>query len=305
MLNSIFFVCNPFLLNLIMIQSKPLLIGHRGSGTDASKNSEKYTENTICSFKQAIDNGADGVEFDVHVLRDGMVVVFHNFTIMHDGKQKFLHEMTYSQFIAAANALLDNSPEDKKSQPFSFKLDSVLQILIPKKIIINIELKYPDQSVIDNIKPTHVLSHDKYITSILSTPGVLCPSLLFSSFDLELLLRFKSHVGSYFKLNLLYLRDLKFSGSLSDLLVKDSFNNVSFCQAIEKSISNKFLGVVLNIDSITENMQLLLDFIASFRLKVFFYGEKLNMPDFVKEFSKIKVGGIIVDDVESAKKSLE
>lgn len=49
----------------------PLLIGHRGAA--AAK-----PENTLASFRHALATGADGVELDVHVTRDGVPVVFHD-----------------------------------------------------------------------------------------------------------------------------------------------------------------------------------------------------------------------------------
>ena len=38
-------------------------------------------ENTILSFLKAATNHSDFVEFDVHVTRDGVVVVHHDFDI--------------------------------------------------------------------------------------------------------------------------------------------------------------------------------------------------------------------------------
>ncbi len=39
-------------------------------------------ENTLPSFRMAIDMGVDGVELDVHMTRDGgEVVVIHDFTV--------------------------------------------------------------------------------------------------------------------------------------------------------------------------------------------------------------------------------
>ena len=48
-----------------------LVIGHRGCGAGA-------TENTLFSFRRAIELGADGVELDVRSTADGMVVVHHD-----------------------------------------------------------------------------------------------------------------------------------------------------------------------------------------------------------------------------------
>jgi glycerophosphoryl diester phosphodiesterase len=49
----------------------PLVIGHRGAAAVAP-------ENTIVSFKRAMMDGADGIEFDVRLARDGVPVVIHD-----------------------------------------------------------------------------------------------------------------------------------------------------------------------------------------------------------------------------------
>jgi len=45
--------------------------GHRGA-------SAAYPENTLASFEAAIRDGAEGIESDVHVSRDGVLVMFHD-----------------------------------------------------------------------------------------------------------------------------------------------------------------------------------------------------------------------------------
>lgn len=50
---------------------KPLVIAHRGA-------SWELPENTIAAFERAIEMGADFVEFDVRVTRDGELVIAHN-----------------------------------------------------------------------------------------------------------------------------------------------------------------------------------------------------------------------------------
>jgi hypothetical protein len=51
-------------------------IGHRGSGASRVQG-HSVRENTLLSFEQAALNLADFVEFDVHLSRDGEVVVHH------------------------------------------------------------------------------------------------------------------------------------------------------------------------------------------------------------------------------------
>lgn len=51
--------------------SSPLIIGHRGAAAVAP-------ENTLVSFKRALKDGADGIEFDVRLASDGVPVVIHD-----------------------------------------------------------------------------------------------------------------------------------------------------------------------------------------------------------------------------------
>lgn len=56
---------------------KPLNIAHRGGAG-------LRPENTLAAFAHALDLGVDGFELDVHVARDGTVVVFHDDAIKPD-----------------------------------------------------------------------------------------------------------------------------------------------------------------------------------------------------------------------------
>ncbi len=51
-----------------------LILGHRGY-------SARYPENTLLAFREAVKAGADGVELDVRLTRDGEVVVIHDPTL--------------------------------------------------------------------------------------------------------------------------------------------------------------------------------------------------------------------------------
>ncbi|MBI5652332.1 MAG: glycerophosphodiester phosphodiesterase [Chloroflexi bacterium] len=50
---------------------KPLIIGHRGASAVAP-------ENTLAAFKRAFELGADGIELDVTLTKDGVPVVIHD-----------------------------------------------------------------------------------------------------------------------------------------------------------------------------------------------------------------------------------
>ena len=52
----------------------PLIYGHRGASGYAP-------ENTLEAFRLAMDMGADGFELDVHLSRDGELIVIHDETV--------------------------------------------------------------------------------------------------------------------------------------------------------------------------------------------------------------------------------
>ncbi|HKR23377.1 MAG TPA: glycerophosphodiester phosphodiesterase family protein [Pyrinomonadaceae bacterium] len=71
--------------------STPLIIAHRGASAVAP-------ENTIAAFQAAIDAGADGIEFDVRLSRDGVPVVIHDETLNRThGMRRRVGEMTLDE----------------------------------------------------------------------------------------------------------------------------------------------------------------------------------------------------------------
>lgn len=103
---------------------KTLNIGHRGA--------KAYEpENTILSFKKALELNADGVEFDVHVCKSGELVVIHDFTV----------DRTTDGSGAVADLTLNELKNLHIEGRFEIPtLDEVL-VLFQKKHLINIELK--------------------------------------------------------------------------------------------------------------------------------------------------------------------
>ena len=53
---------------------RTLVFGHRGAMADAPMN-------TMAAFQLAVEQGADGVELDVHLSKDGYIVIVHDFTV--------------------------------------------------------------------------------------------------------------------------------------------------------------------------------------------------------------------------------
>lgn len=79
----------------------PVVIGHRGFGHGVI---DGYTENTLDSYRAAVDQGAPWVEVDVRRSRDDRLVVHHNPTT-DDGA--FIVERDTAELAAGGMATLD------------------------------------------------------------------------------------------------------------------------------------------------------------------------------------------------------
>jgi len=68
-----------------------LVIAHRGA-------SGRAPENTLASFQAALDIGVDGIELDVHLSRDGQLVVIHDANLKRTTNgQGLVHEHTLAE----------------------------------------------------------------------------------------------------------------------------------------------------------------------------------------------------------------
>ncbi|WP_453991403.1 glycerophosphodiester phosphodiesterase [Bacillus nitroreducens] len=114
------------------------IYGHRGA-------KGSYPENTLLSFKKAIEQGVDGLELDVHLTKDGEVVVIHDEaldrTTNGSGWIKDLTLAEIKQYSAGKKFThLDKYEKSWDSEQVP-TLQEVLELLAPFQIELNIELK--------------------------------------------------------------------------------------------------------------------------------------------------------------------
>ncbi|KAF1679696.1 glycerophosphodiester phosphodiesterase [Bacillus mexicanus] len=108
------------------------IFAHRGA-------SGQYPENTMLAFEKGIEAGADGIELDVQLTKDGRIVVIHDEkldrTTTLDG---FVKDTVYDVIkTASAAARYDRTYRDIKVP----LLEEVLSWADKKDFLINIELK--------------------------------------------------------------------------------------------------------------------------------------------------------------------
>ncbi|CRH04071.1 glycerophosphodiester phosphodiesterase, putative [Plasmodium relictum] len=86
-----------------MKTEKITIVGHRGCGSSEAGGTSVYPENSLFSFKKAVDLKIDGIELDVWLTKDNEVVVIHGaydgligYTLLYDEKMKgkYIEELT-------------------------------------------------------------------------------------------------------------------------------------------------------------------------------------------------------------------
>jgi len=237
------------------------IYAHRGSRGS-------FPENTMLAFEKAIFSGADGIEFDVHLTKDGEVVVIHDATLDRTTTGTgYIKDFTLEKLNhLSAGAKFT----EFKNYEFSWDLEriptlkQVLELCLPYNIFLNIELKtyeitYPDIEE----KVLQVVRDLRYPDDLV----------IYSSFHLPTLVRLKKLdpkiklawlVENFVPKPLEYLEEMSW----------DSFH-------IDKKIVLKYLTYYKNIAS---------------NLRVWTVNEPLEM----KQLLKTKVDAIITDYPEIA-----
>jgi len=95
----------------------PLIIGHRGAKGIAP-------ENSLSGFKKAVELGIDGVELDVHLTKDGKLIVIHDIDLKRlTGLRIPIKQLTFKElkkydiskfFTKNQEKIMEKLPEEKK-----------------------------------------------------------------------------------------------------------------------------------------------------------------------------------------------
>jgi glycerophosphoryl diester phosphodiesterase len=93
---------------------RPLVYAHRGGAA-------LRPENTIAAFDHGLSLGADGLEFDVHLSRDGVVVVHHDSTLERTTSARGLLSTHTADELAAIDAGHWFRGEDDRAVHFPFR----------------------------------------------------------------------------------------------------------------------------------------------------------------------------------------
>ena len=159
-----------------MNKTQPLIIAHRGASALAP-------ENTLASFRKAIEHVAEGIEFDVRLSKDGVPVVFHDSKLSRicgtDQKVSSLNLNQLNEFDIGSwfnkkyPMLANASFADERIK----SLVETLEFLADYKGVIYVELKCKEDAVKDLTKA---------VCEIIKTSPLLS-QIIVKSFNLDAL----------------------------------------------------------------------------------------------------------------------
>ena len=185
-----------------------LLIAHRGANKIAP-------ENTIKAFQKAIDLKADYVEFDIHMSKDGKIVIMHDEnTARTTGHKGIIREMTLAELKK-----LDCGEGEKIPT-----LDELIEIA-KGKISLQLEIKAPGTA--------------KKIVDILRKADLI-ESTIISSFDHDELLKVQK-IEPKLKLAALII------GVKKNKTIKEAIEHQFYAiHPLYRFVNNKFLEIAHN-----------------------------------------------------------
>ncbi len=133
----------------LLESNRVLVIGHRGAFYEAP-------ENTMLSFRKAVELGADMIEFDVRMCKSGEIVVIHDADVRRtsDG-EGFVREMTLEELRKLDFGEGERIPT----------LEEVLKFA-KDRVYVNIEIKEPD--IVEKVVKL-VEKHDMVESVIISS----------------------------------------------------------------------------------------------------------------------------------------
>ena len=147
---------------------RPLLLAHRGF-------SGQYPENSPLAFQMAVEKTCvDGIESDVHISKDGKLIVFHDASVERTSNGTgFIRDMTYDE-------LLELDIGAWKSPAFAgqhiWTLGQLLDFCKETKLLLNLELKNYEvfyegleQRVIDEVC-ARKMQEQVFVSSFNHTP---------------------------------------------------------------------------------------------------------------------------------------
>ncbi|XP_061609026.1 glycerophosphocholine phosphodiesterase GPCPD1 isoform X1 [Phyllopteryx taeniolatus] len=295
-------------------KGRVLNVGHRGAGSTQAAKHHRVRENTIASFKSAAKHGAAYVEFDVHLSKDAVPIVYHDLTCCISTKKKKndhvlelievpVKDLTFDQLqllkLAHVTAMkgsdlkdvLEDEDEIDEHQPFP-SLSQLFQAL-PEHVGFNIELKWICQMK-DGSWESNMSSYfnmNKFIDIILSC--VLRKGgkrrVVFSCFDPDVCSMVRRKQNKYPILFLTQGISEKYP-ELMDIRCQTTEIAMSFAQ------SEDILGISAHTEELLTNVSLIGEAQAK-GLVVFCWGDDNNEHENRRKLREQGIDGLIYDRI--------
>uniref|UniRef100_A0A1A8JPH5 Glycerophosphocholine phosphodiesterase GPCPD1 n=1 Tax=Nothobranchius kuhntae TaxID=321403 RepID=A0A1A8JPH5_NOTKU len=288
-------------------------VGHRGAGSTHAAKHYKVRENTVASFTSAAMHGAAFVEFDVHLSKDEVPVVYHDLTCCISTKKKKdeklelievpVKDLTFDQLqllkLAHVTAmkgsdhkdLLEDEDEVDEHQPFP-SLPQIFQA-VPEHVGFNIELKWisqmKDGSWDGNLSTYFDMNSflDIILGCVLQKGGKR--RIIFSCFDPDICTMVRHKQNKYPILFLTQGISVKYP-ELMDIRCQSTQIAISFAQSEN----------ILGISAHTEELLKHLDYIREAQSKglvVFSWGDDNNDHDTRRNLRARGIDGLIYDSI--------
>ncbi|GAB5569401.1 glycerophosphocholine phosphodiesterase GPCPD1 isoform X1 [Prionailurus iriomotensis] len=272
----------------------PLDVGHRGAGNSTTTAQlAKVQENTIASLRNAASHGAAFVEFDVHLSKDFVPVVYHDLTCCLTMKKKFdadpvelfeipVKELTFDQLqllkLAHVTALKSKDLKESvveeensfsENQPFpSLKMDGMWDGNLSTYFDMNLFLDIILKTVLENSGKRRIV---------------------FSSFDADICTMVRQKQNKY---PILFLTQGKSDiyPELMDLRSRTTPIAMSFAQF------ENLLGINAHTEDLLRNPSYIQEAKAK-GLVIFCWGDDTNDPENRKKLKEFGVNGLIYDRI--------
>uniref|UniRef100_A0A2K6EMD8 Glycerophosphocholine phosphodiesterase GPCPD1 n=1 Tax=Propithecus coquereli TaxID=379532 RepID=A0A2K6EMD8_PROCO len=277
----------------------PLDVGHRGAG-----NSTTTAQGSVRGR-----NGAAFVEFDVHLSKDFVPVVYHDLTCCLSMKKKFdadpvelfeipVKELTFDQlqllkflYFKISESIVEEENSLSENQPFP-SLKMVLESL-PEDVGFNIEIKWICQQrdgMWDGNLSTYFdmnLFLDIILKTVLENSGKR--RIVFSSFDADICTMVRQKQNKY---PILFLTQGKSDiyPELMDLRSRTTPIAMSFAQF------ENLLGINAHTEDLLRNPSYIQEAKAK-GLVIFCWGDATNDPDNRRKLKEFGVNGLIYDRI--------
>lgn len=294
-----------------------LTIGHRGMGKTFDGHDLPHTtfiENTIESFAEAYERGADMVEFDIVLTKDQIPIIYHDFQFCITNKDsdelnKYIdiavNQMTYAEIKKSRiySGCVRHAPAaDNCTSKLMFPTLKEMCTQLTPKLGFNVEIKYPQdiEDITHNEVGRHIkwLNRNQYADIIIKELfEFVCEDrcVILSTFDPLLcsMLRVKQN-----KFPVLFLT----TGKTEKWIPYKDFRCKNTKISINYAKSEGLHGIVAHTEELTQNQNLIQDlFIGSNPSTTNFlricWGDELNESNKRKLYKKNGLNGIIYDRI--------